>query len=105
MDADAAIDGLRGLVCRGALDSILVNRMFLSDIMFLLQQNRRDLRRLKSELEMVRNDRYYADQRWGQMLADMRKEIGRYACECEQNFCKNENEYCGWRAREISEGK
>lgn len=105
MDADAAIDGLRGLVCKGQLDSILVNRMFMSDIMFLLQQNRRDLARLNAELMMVRNDRYYAERRWGQIVFDMRREFGRYACECEKKHCENDNEYCGWYAKQISEGK
>jgi len=105
MDADAAIDGLRGLVCKGQLESILVNRMFMSDIMFLLQQNRRDLARLNAELIMVRNDRYYAERRWGEMLADMRKEFKRYACECDEKHCGNDNEYCGWFAKQISEGK
>jgi len=105
MDIDVAIDGLRELVCRGTLESVCVNRMFMSDVMFILQQNRRDLARLNAELAMVRNDRFYADRRWGEMLADMRREIGKYACECEEKFCNNDNEYCGWRAKEISEGK
>ena len=105
MDIDAAIDGLRSLVCRGSLESVMVNRMFASDILFLLQQQRRDLARLNAELAMVRNDRFYADRRWGEMLESMRKEIGKYACECEEKFCDNSNEYCGWRAKEISEGK
>jgi len=105
MDADAAIDGLRGLVCKGQLESILVNRMFMSDIMALLQQNRRDLARLNAELMMVRNDRYYAERRWGQIVFDMRKEFERYACECPEKHCGKNDEYCGWYAKQISEGK
>jgi hypothetical protein len=77
----------------------------LVDLKFLLRETRTYVSKMERQLQLAYEDRFYADRRWGSILSDMRKEIGRYACECTECVCKEENEYCGWRAKEISEGK
>jgi hypothetical protein len=79
-----------------------INYEDISHVYFALRYATRDVRELKKELAMIRLSRLSDYDRYLELYEKHKKLARQYACECETLCSKDwqDQDYCGWRAKE-----